>query len=540
VADAGANDLIGGTGAAAGNLISGNAQVGVFLQGDAQVLAGNFIGTDVTGTAALGNGAAGVWVTGTGDTVGGTRAGAGNVISANAGAGVVIQAEGTRVQGNWIGTDVTGTQALGNGGNGITLSGGRSAFNTIGGTAVGAGNVISANGGDGIFVQGQVQGIIGSNVVQGNRIGTDTTGTQALDNGGNGITLSTLSGPGVRNNTIGGTAPGAGNVIAANTGSGVYLSGAITNRNVIQGNLIGLDRAGTAALANGGDGVDGVNGASANTIGGAAPAARNVIAGNAQVGIFLQGDAEVLEGNFIGTDVTGAGALGNGGAGVWVTGTGDAVGGTAAGAGNVIAANAGAGVVIEATGTRVQGNWIGTDATGTQALGNGGNGVAVVDATGNTVGGSAPRAGNTIAFNGGDGVLIDGGTGDAILHNTIIGNLGLGIDLLHGGNNDQAAPELSAAVSGGGETEFTGTLTGRPLTTYTLEFYADTVVDPSGSGQGERFLISITVTTDASGVAQFAVSLGFEVPAGEYLTATATDPDGNTSMFGLCQQVAPA
>jgi hypothetical protein len=256
--------------------------------------------------------------------------------------------------------------------------------------------------------------------------------------------------------------------------------------------------------------------------------------------MFLQGDAQVLEGNFIGTDVIGAAALGNGGAGVWITGTGDAVGGTAAGAGKVIAGNAGAGVVIEAAGTRVQGNYIGTDVTGTQALGNGGNGVAVVGASHNTVGGSAPRAGNTIAFNGGDGVVIDGGTGNAILHNTIVGNLGLGIELLHGGNNDQPAPELTAPVSGGGETDFAGTLTGRPLTTYTLEFYADAVVDPSGLGQGEQFLISATVTTDASGVAQFAVSLGLEVPAGEYLTATAADPGGNTSMFGLCQQVGPA
>jgi parallel beta-helix repeat protein len=84
-------------------------------------------------------------------------------------------------------------------------------------------------------------------------------------------------------------------------------------------------------------------------------------------------------------------------------------------------------------------------------LGNDGNGVAVVDASGNTVGGSAPRAGNTIAFNGGDGVVIDGGTGNAILHNTIFGNLGLGIDLLHGGNNNQAAPELASAVSGAGK-----------------------------------------------------------------------------------------
>jgi titin len=92
---------------------------------------------------------------------------------------------------------------------------------------------------------------VSHNVVQGNLIGTDVTGTQALGNGGNGIALSTLSGPGVTNNTIGGTASGAGNVIAGNTGSGVSLSNANTRGNVIQGNFIGLNRAGTAALANG-------------------------------------------------------------------------------------------------------------------------------------------------------------------------------------------------------------------------------------------------------------------------------------------------
>jgi parallel beta-helix repeat protein len=225
-----------------------------------------------------------------------------------------------------------------------------------------------------------------------------------------------------------------------------------------------------------------------------------------------------------------------------VPGANNTIGGTTPAAGNVISGNNGNGIEASGSGSngnQILGNKIGTYAAGTAGLPNGLNGV-YVSGTSDTVGGTAPGAGNVIAFNLHDGVRVDTGTGNPILGNRIFGNTDLGIELVNGGNNGQAAPELTSAVSGRGETNFTGTMTGRPLTTYTLEFYADTVVDPSGSGQGERFLISVTVTTDASGVAQFAVSLGLEVPAGQYLTATATDPDGNTSMFGLCQQVAPA
>jgi hypothetical protein len=177
---------------------------------------------------------------------------------------------------------------------------------------------------------------------------------------------------------------------------------------------------------------------------------------------------------------------------------------------------------------RIQGNLIGTDLTGAQPLGNGGDGVAVTGgAHDNTVGGTVPGAGNVIAYNGHDGVLIDTGTGNSVLHNRIFANAALGIELVNHGNNDQAAPVLTAAASGGGVTTLQGRFTGRRSTTYTLEFFADGG-DPA---QGQQFLGSVTVTTDANGVADFTVSFGLEVAPGQLATATATDPDGNTSAF---------
>jgi hypothetical protein len=226
--------------------------------------------------------------------------------------------------------------------------------------------------------------------------------------------------------------------------------------------------------------------------------------------------------------------VGNGGAGVFfLGGSNNAVGGTAAGAGNLIAGNAGDGVTIfgpSTRGNRVQGNKIGTDSTGTLGVGNGGNGVALTGGSNNnTVGGTAPGAGNTIAFNVLDGVLIDLGTGNAVLRNAIFANGGQGIELLHGGNNDQPAPVLTSASSAGGVLTVQGTFSGRPATTYTLEFYANG--DPSSPGQGERFFAAVTVTTDAGGNAGFTLSLAIDVPPGAFLTATATDPNDNTSAF---------
>jgi titin len=192
-----------------GNVISGNGFDGVYIRGsDGNVVAGNKIGTDVTGTVALGNYYFGVqfWEA-AGNTVGGTTAGARNLVSGNLDGVAIsgIESVGDVVQGNLIGTDVTGTEALGNANSGVYIgdfgnSGDAATKATIGGTAVGAGNVISANGNWGVEISDN--GATGT-LVQGNRIGTDITGTIALGNAYSGVQID----GGASNNTIGGSRP---------------------------------------------------------------------------------------------------------------------------------------------------------------------------------------------------------------------------------------------------------------------------------------------------------------------------------------------
>jgi hypothetical protein len=176
----------------------------------------------------------------------------------------------------------------------------------------------------------------------------------------------------------------------------------------------------------------------------------------------------------------------------------------------------------------VQGNRIGTDVSGTQPLGNSRDGVHVLDVNSgnNTIGGEEPGAGNTIAFNGNDGVLVDRSSHIAILGNAIFSNGNLGIELVRGGNHDQAAPVLTSATTDGTSTTVTGTLSSAPNSTFTLEFFASSPGDPSGA---EQFLGSVVVTTDADGNASFSVSFAVAIDPGWFLTATATDAANNSS-----------
>ena len=173
---------------------------------------GNRIGTDALGAVALGNTSDGVSIEGApSNTVGGTTAATRNVLSGNLGDGLSIgqaDATGNVILGNFIGTDLAGTVPLGNGDDGIQILG--APGNTVGGTVLGAGNVISANGSNGIFVLSA--GATG-NVVRGNSIGTDVSGTSDLGNLSNGVNVQGVSGT-----TIGGSAPGAGNVISRKRG----------------------------------------------------------------------------------------------------------------------------------------------------------------------------------------------------------------------------------------------------------------------------------------------------------------------------------
>ena len=244
------------------------------------IVEGNFIGTDVTGTMALGN-TDGVSVGTANNRIGGTTPAARNLISGNGGKALGIaglDSDGNVVQGNLIGTDVTGLVALGNTGNGVALGSIAGTNNLIGGTAPGARNVISGN------ATGVILGLANGNRVQGNFIGTDITDTVALGNNtGVGIGASD-------NNIIGGTAPGAGNVISGNTLSGVSIGNG-SNGNQVEGNSIGTDETGSIDVGNGGRGVFMGPNVSNNTIGGLVPGAANIIAYNRIAGVTVVGTA---------------------------------------------------------------------------------------------------------------------------------------------------------------------------------------------------------------------------------------------------------
>jgi uncharacterized repeat protein (TIGR01451 family) len=565
------NNTIGGTTAAARNVISGNSGDGVMIPGGSgNVVEGNFIGTDLTGTLPLGNSGDGVGVSAPLTTIGGIVPGSGNVISGNGGNGIVFPpfAADSGVGGNLIGTDLTGTAKLGNTGEGVLIINGHGLL--IGGTDPGARNVISGNGHNGVLIiMGQNRG----NTVQGNYIGTDVTGATAIDvhgvalgNGLNGVSIV-----GAPNNLIGGTAAGAGNVISGNKGEGIAITGATSTRNLVQGNFIGTDSTGTTttdghgkALGNGGNGVA-IDGAAGNTVGGTAATAGNVISGNTRDGVLIQGSgtsAITVQGNHVGTDLRGQVALPNKGSGVEVNNIpGTTVGGTAAGAVNVISGNGGAGVYIHgsgATGTYVQGNYIGTQGDGSTALGNQFYGVYIADAAShNLIGGTDPGAGNTIAYNGdgvqpkeqGHGVLIADGTDNSIRRNSIFKNAGRGIalgtgtwyDTLNdlgdgdtGANDLQNYPVLTSVTVSGGQVKIHGFLNSQPLGTYTIEFFANSAPNPSGFGDGEKFLGDMTVTANGDGHVEFDVTLADAGAPDHYLAATATDTlTGDTSGFSM-------
>ena len=390
------------------------------------------------------------------------------------------------------------------------------------------------------------------NLVQGNFVGTDPAGTAALPNGAGVLIQFGGSGNG---NRIGGTTPQARNLISGNTGSGVAME---FSGNHVEGNLIGVDATGAAALGNGDRGVF-VNG-TGNTVGGATAASRNVISANVR-GVQFDGSAHVMQSNYVGLDVTGTAALPNGNEGVSVnSATGVLIGGPATPAGsppgNVISGNTGHGLDLFAspTGTIVQGNVIGADPTGDMPLGNSLDGVAVTG-TNNIVGGIADGEGNVIAWNGtdsGSGVEVANGpfTGNAIRGNVVFSNSRLGIDLRQPSDgtggvspNDPLDPDTGAnqlqnfpiirSVTNGATTHITGKLDSAPSTTFDLDFYANAVCSnfPRELLQGVEWLGTSQATTDASGHADFDVTLPSPTSDGARISATATDPAGNTSEF---------
>ena len=193
-------NTIGGTTDAARNFIYQNTQDGVAITGNANLVEGNVIGANPNVPNSFGNAGNGISILGDSNTIGGTAPGARNVINSSGLAGTLVMGNENVVEGNFIGTDVSGLLALPNSGDGVDLSPGFE--NTIGGTASGAANVISGNQGSGIRLFAGSS----SNVVQGNLVGIDASGSGRLPNSGDGLDLTGMD---TTDNTIGGTADGA-------------------------------------------------------------------------------------------------------------------------------------------------------------------------------------------------------------------------------------------------------------------------------------------------------------------------------------------
>jgi len=284
-------------------------------------------------------------------------------------------------------------------------------------------------------------------------------------------------------------------------GAGIRLDAA--DDNTVAGNFIGTDATGTKDLGNG-RGVE-LDAGSHNRFGGVAPASRNVIAGNGNVGVWIS----IRE--------------------------------------------LGPGAIAVASENRVLGNYIGTRRNGSTPLGNDDHGV-LIQGSNNDVGGESAAAANVIAHNGGDGVSLGYlfGVDNAILGNSIYANAsGPGSDdrgiRLHGvvlndagdgdtgPNNGQNYPVLTDATSGLFGTSVTGALNSEPLRTYTVQFFAN----DASKREGERFLGEQKVSTDSGGTAAVSFGAATSVPVDDYVTATATDAEGDTSEFSAPRIAGP-
>ncbi len=241
------------------------------------VIAGNYVGTNASGNADLGNGGDGIQADGNNWTIGGTTAADRNLVSGNDDDGVQLFGDGNTVLGNYIGTNAAGSAAIANTDDGIEVAS-TSSGNTIGGTAAGARNVVSGNGGEGILIN-----ITTGNLVLGNYVGIDAGGTLDLGNAASGVNIKA----GANGNTIGGAAPGATNVISGNNTFGIWLDNG--DSNTIQGNRIGTNAAGIAGIANSRQGIVIVNGSDGNLIGGTASGAGNLVAYNTFDGLAITG-----------------------------------------------------------------------------------------------------------------------------------------------------------------------------------------------------------------------------------------------------------
>jgi hypothetical protein len=448
---------------------------------------------------------------------------------------------GSVIQGNYLGTDATGAGAAPNGEAGVFIN--NSPGNLIGGPGASNANVLSGNTQWGLCISNSGAS---NNVVEGNFIGLSVTGSASLGNGGDGVSI--FGAPG---NLIGGVSSSDRNFISGNGQNGVGLYGGTASNNSVLGNYIGPSVTGRASLGNGGSGIL-VSNAPANLIGSPGGALGNLISGNVGSGILLTGSgctATTIQGNFIGSDLTGSNSLPNANGGIYVYGSGsNLIGGVVAGAGNLISGNLQDGIAVGNPGANfntVQGNFIGTKADGTNRLSNQYHNIDLLNtSSSNLIGGVSPAADNHIAYaaaSGYDGIRIRVGcVGNLVLRNSIFSNQAFGIAIGLTGVNTNNLSTLTQAVFGNGCIFVAGGFSGAADLTYLVQFYQSPALDPSGYAEGYACLGVTNVTTGDDGQANFSFTFPANVAVGSFLSATVTDVSNTTWAFGHPAQVQTA
>lgn len=484
-------------------------------------------------------------------------------------------ASNNHIESCYIGIKPNGTTPIPNALQGILISDGAST-NSVGSNPP---NVISGNHEYGVLI---IDSTTTGNRVQGNRIGTNANGTAAIPNAKSGVGIW----GGAHGTLIGGVASAAErNIISGNTEYGVWISDIATTPNTIQDNYIGTNAAGTGAVPNQSGGIILTGGTHDNVVG-----PDNVLSGNVSAGLWITGaHSNRIIDNIVGLNAAGNAALPNSVAGIYIL---DFAQDNIV-SGNVLSGNSSEGVRIadaNTTGNWIYKNLVGTDASGTSAIGNGfagltifngatgnwldanrvagnsqygivigdagtsnnfvrgnsvgvganfaplGNGFAGValwgGCTSDVIGLATPGWANIIAHNGSYGIVLFDPltTADHTFSgNSIFSNGFAGISL-GGGNHNQAAPVLTSATRGVSDTHVEGSLASIPNTNFRIEFFAS---PSSESDSGQYFVGALaSLATNPSGNANISVTLPIALPDGFEITATATrTTNGESSAF---------
>ncbi len=554
-----------------GNLVSGNGLEGIRIdESNRNIVAGNWVGVDKTGNAALPNNEGGILILNgareirigsNADGINDVRER--NVIAGNVKTGIrVLRSSDSQIAGNWIGIGVDGFGKLPNGDEGILVDGG--SLNTVIGSGVttvfpeAARNVVSGNGKFGIAIYESHFTRISSNFV-----GIASDGSTAVPNAFDGILVT-----GGLPTLIGTDGDGKsdlleGNVISGNTRNGIWLSNADFSR--IAGNLIGLSADGTRAVGNNHSGIWICNGSQRNLVGTngdgvSDEAERNIISGNELQGVSIggiQSDNNQVSGNYIGTNAAGLVSIPNRHNGVMLydQASKNTIGGSTplmrdiGVMRNIVSGNIGWGVEIKtnANNNFILGNWIGPVGDGLHSVGNSEGGIKIVEASNNKIGDGSAEASNSIIGNGKVGIQVTHllSTGNSFSRNSIANHTTIEIDL--GGDgptpndaNDQDSgpnqlqnyPTIDFVANSSSRVQISGVLESTANSLFQVDLYSEV---PGVFGR--RFLGNFPVLTNSSGSVPWRYELFSALPTDAKIYATARNGNGSQSEFSPSRSV---